>query len=450
MTHADVFKSEGDVNSSAHRRAWTERHINAETRQWLDADARVFLHQALSTPCLNALAGCEGSYLIDLEGRRYLDFHGNSVHQVGFANPRVIEAIVKQMQTLAFSPRRYTNIPAIELAQKLTSLAPGDLNRVLFAPSGAVVMSIALQLARAATGRHKTVSMWDSFHGATLDAISVGGEAFFRRGNGPLLPGCEHVPPADPRHCPFGCGAACNLKCADYIEYVLEKEGDVAAVVGETIRSAPFIPPPDYWKRVRAACDKHGALLILDEIPNGLGRTGRMFACEHYGVVPDILLLGKGLGGGIFPLAALLARDHLNVAADRALGHFTHEKSPVGAAAALATIQFIEDEKLVPRAAALGEKTLGRLRQMMERHSLIGDVRGLGLALGVELTRDRATMSRATDEADRVLHTCLENGLSFKVTMGSILSLSPPLTISDAEMDQALDILGRAIAQAEK
>jgi 4-aminobutyrate aminotransferase len=449
MTHKDVFKSEGDVNASSHRQAWAARNIDAATRELLEADARVFLHQALSTPCLNAVAACEGSYLIDLQGRRYLDFHGNSVHQVGFANPRVIEAMVKQMQSLAFSPRRYTNRPAVQLAEKLTSLAPRDLNRVLFAPSGAVVMSIALQLARAATGRHKTISMWDSFHGATLDCISVGGEAFFRRGNGPLLPGCEHVPPADPRHCPFGCGVACNLKCADYIEYVLEKEGDVAAVVGETIRSAPFIPPPDYWKRIRAACDKHGALLILDEIPNGLGRTGRMFACEHYDVVPDILLLGKGLGGGIFPLAAILAREHLNVAADRALGHFTHEKSPVGAAAALATLQYIEDEKLVQRAQTLGAETLTRLREMMSRHSLIGDVRGLGLALGVELTRDRATMARATDEAERVLYNCLDAGLSFKVTMGSTLTLYPPLTISDSEMASALQILESAIGKVE-
>ncbi len=450
MSHQDVFKSEGDVNASSHRQAWAERHLDPATRELLAADARVFLHQALSTPCLNAVAACEGSYLIDLQGRRYLDFHGNSVHQVGFANPRVIEAIVQQMQSLSFSPRRYTNRPAVELAQKLTALAPGDLNRVLFAPSGAVVMSIALQLARAATGRHKTISMWDSFHGATLDCISVGGEAFFRRGNGPLLPGCEHVPPPDPRHCPFTCGAACNLKCADYIEYVLEKEGDVAAVIGETIRSAPFIPPPDYWKRVRAACDRHGALLILDEIPNGLGRTGRMFACEHYDVVPDILLLGKGLGGGIFPLAAILARDHLNVAADRALGHFTHEKSPVGAVAALATIKFIEDQNLVHRAQTLGQQTLSRLRDMMTRHPLIGDVRGLGLALGVELVRDRATMQRATDEAEQVLYDCLENGLSFKITMGSLLSLSPPLTISDPEMSQALQTLESAIASVEK
>src|ERR1044072_2513067 len=200
------------------------------------------------------------------------------------------------------------------------------------------------------------ICMWDSFHGPLLDAISVGGEAMFRNQIGPLLPGCEHVPPPDHRHCPFRCGEACSLACADYLEYVLEKEGDVAAVIGETVRCTPFIPPPDYWTRIRAACDKHGALLILDEIPIGLGRPGRMFACEHYGVVPDLLVLGKGLGGGGFPLAALIGGvlfplgaltppDLLNLASGTALGHYTHKKTPVAGAAGLATLQVIEEEK---------------------------------------------------------------------------------------------------------
>jgi 4-aminobutyrate aminotransferase len=291
--------------------------------------------------------------------------------------------------------------------------------------------------------------MWDSFHGASLDAISVGGEAVFRRGIGPLLPGCEHVPPADNRHCPFKCGASCSLACADYVEYVLEKEGDVAAVIGETIRSIPFIPPPDYWKRIRAACDKYGALLILDEIPMGLGRTGRMFACQHYEVTPDILVLGKGLGGGIFPLAALLCRGALNVAQHTALGHYTHEKNPVACAAGMATLQVIEEEGLVERARALGQYAVDRLREMAQRHPLIGDIRGLGLILGVELLKDRTTLAPAADEAERVMYAALRRGLNFKVTMGNILTLTPALTLTQTEMDQALTILESAIEEVE-
>ncbi|MGH7322868.1 MAG: (R)-1-hydroxy-2-aminoethylphosphonate ammonia-lyase, partial [Candidatus Rokuibacteriota bacterium] len=435
------LSSEGDVNRSVHRAAWLRENIDAETRHWLDEDARYFLHQSLSTPCLDVVRGAHGIYLHDLQGRRIMDFHGNSAHQVGFGNPRVVEAIKTQIDLLPFCTRRYTNQTAILLARKLAELAPADLDKVLFAPGGTSAVGMAIKLARMATGRHKTISTWDSFHGASLDAISIGGEAIFRRDIGPLLPGTEHVPPPDPAHCPFRCGRACNLQCADYVEYVLDKEGDVAAVIAETVRSTPFIPPPEYWRKIRAACDRHGALLILDEIPTCLGRTGRMFACEHFDVVPDMLVIGKGLGGGVIPIAALIARRHLDLASDRALGHYTHEKNPIACAAALATIQCLEEDGLLDNARRMGEYTLQRLREMMARLSLIGDVRGLGLLLGMELVRDRATRERARDEAERVMYAALARGLSFKLTMGNIVTLTPPLTITREEMDGALDIL---------
>ncbi|HTL16199.1 MAG TPA: aspartate aminotransferase family protein [Patescibacteria group bacterium] len=444
------LKSEGDLNLTEQRFSWQTSHISPGTRKVLEADAAHFLHQSLSTPCLNVLKSAQGSWIEDLEGRRYLDFHGNNVHQVGFAHPKVVAAIKRQLDELSFCTRRYTCEPAIQLASRLGSLAPGDLKRVLFAPGGTSAIGMALKLARVATGRFKFVSMWEAFHGASLDAISVGGEAAFRQGIGPLLPGCEHVPPPDNRHCPFKCGQTCNLACADYVEYVLEREGDVAAVIAETVRCTPFIPPVDYWKRIRAACDKHGALLILDEIPIGLGRTGRMFAFEHFGIEPDILVLGKGLGGGIFPLAAIIAREALNVAGDKALGHYTHEKNPVACAAGLATLEVIEEEKLVERARDLGQHGLKRLWELASRHPLISDVRGLGLLLGVELLRDRKTLERATDEAERVMYLALQHGLNFKVTMGNILTLTPPLTISQSELDQAIDILDRCLCEVER
>jgi 4-aminobutyrate aminotransferase len=444
----DHLRSEGDINLSPARQTWSNKHIDDATRVMLDADSDVFLHQSLSSPCLNVLTGCEGVYLKDAQGRKILDFHGNNVHQVGFGHPRVVEAVARQMQKMSFCTRRYTNEVSIQLAQKLVSLAPGDLNRVLFAPGGTSAIGMALKLARAATGRHKTISMWDSFHGASLDAISIGGESIFRSGIGPLLPGCEHVPPPDHKHCPFRCGAACNLSCADYVEYVLEKEGDVAAVVAETVRSTPFIPPADYWTNIRRACDKHGALLILDEIPHCLGRTGRMFTFEHYGIVPDMVVIGKGLGGGIFPLAALIAREGLNQAMpEKALGHYTHEKNPVACAAALAAIEVIESEGLLENAIRQGSRAMGRMKSMASTHPMIGDVRGRGLLMGMELLRAKANGERAIQEAEAVMYACLERGLNFKITMGNILTLTPPLTISDAEMDQALDILEESLTE---
>jgi 4-aminobutyrate aminotransferase len=405
------------------------------------------MHQALSTPCLDVLKSCDGIYIEDLQGHRFMDFHGNNVHQVGFRNRRVIEAIQAQMEVLPFCTRRYTNIPAIQLAKKLAELAPGDLNRVLFAPGGTTAIGIALKLARAATGRFKTISMWDSFHGASLDAISIGGESIFRSGAGPLLPGTEHVPPPDTYRCVWGCGGECSLKCADYVEYVLEKEGDVGAVIAETVRSTSLVPPSGYWEAIRAACDKHGALLILDEIPHALGRTGKMFTCEHYNVVPDMLVIGKGLGGGIFPLAALIAREHLNLAPKQALGHYTHEKNPVACAAALATIESIQQDGLLENAEKVGSYALGRLRSMMREHTVIGEVRGLGLLLGMELVKDRVTREPAADDAERVMYSALRKGLSFKVTMGNIITLTPPLTITMAEMSTGLDILKTSLSE---
>lgn len=441
------LKSEGDLNTTPHRKAWAEANINAKTAGWLAEDEKYFLHQSLSTPCLNVLETCEGIYIQDIQGRRYMDFHGNSVHQVGFRNQRVVKAIQSQLETLPFCTRRYTNIPAIQLARKLSELAPGNLNKVLFAPGGTEAIGMAMKLARVATGRFKTISMWDSFHGASLDAISVGGEAMFRNGIGPLLPGAEHVPPPDPVHCPWECGTECSLKCANYLEYVLEKEGDVGAVIAEPVRSTPYIPPVEYWRKVRQACDRHGALLILDEIPNCLGRTGKMFACEHYGIVPDMLVLGKGLGGGIFPLAALIAREDLDVMADRALGHYTHEKNPVACAAGLATLECIQEDGLLENAARMGSSALQKLKAMQENFPIIGSARGLGLLLGVELIRHGPPRSRAVEEAEQVMYSALVRGLSFKLTMGNIITLAPPLTITQDQMDKALEILRQCFGE---
>ena len=446
----DRLRSEGELNISPRRQAWRQEQLDESTNYWLEEDTKYFLHQSLSTPCLDVLARCKGAWLEDLQGKRFLDFHGNSVHQVGFGHPHVIQAIREQMETLPFCTRRYTNIPAIKLARKLTQLAPGSLGKVLFAPGGTGAVGIALKLARMATGRFKTLSMWDSFHGGSLDTISVGGEAFFRQDIGPLLPGTEHVPPPDAQHCPWDCRGTCNLKCAEYVDYVLEKEGDIGAVIAETVRSTPFIPPRDYWKIIREACDRHGALLILDEIPHCLGRTGKMFTCEHYDIVPDMLVIGKGLGGGIIPLAALIVRENLDVAPDRALGHYTHEKNPVACAAALATIEVIEKENLIENARDLGDYALGRMQVMKQKHAIIGDVRGLGLLMGMELVKDGKNRERPMDLAEEVMYKALARGLSFKLSMGNILTLTPPLTLTRDEMDQAVDILDTCLTEVER
>ncbi len=436
--------SEGDVNLSAARKVWLAR-LDLETRALLDADAEAFLHQSLSTPCLDVVDRAEGAELITASGRRVLDFHGNSVHQVGYGHPKVVAAIKETLDVLPFSPRRFTNRPAIALARRLTALAPMQPAKVLVAPSGAAAIGMALKLARLVTGRHKTLSMWDSFHGANLDAISIGGEPIFRKGVGPLLPGSEHVPPLDQAERFYGADGHAFERLADHIDYVLGLEGDVAAFIAEPIRWTTIFPPPaDFWPRVRASCDRHGTLLIFDEIPSCLGRTGRMFACENFGVAPDILAIGKGLGGGIMPMAAMIARADLDVAAEGALGHYTHEKSPLGSAAALATLDVIDEEGLLERANDLGRDGLDRLAELAERQAGMGAVRGIGLSLAVESAGDSAEQARARAEA--VLYASLDRGLSFKIGGGNVLTLCPPLTIARDDFDRGFDILEAAFA----
>jgi len=450
--------SEGDSNLSPARRDWAERRLGGAGRDLVEKDAGLFLHQVLSSPCLNAVKRAEGIWIEDIAGNRYMDFHGNNVHHIGYGHPRLIEAVTAQMHDLSFAPRRFTNEPAVALAAKLVEIAPAGLDRVLFSTGGSDANEMALKLARAATGRFKTLSFWDSFHGAGFGAIGVGGEALFRSGPiGPLMPGDAHVPPFCCYRCPYGHAErdggpdldVCKMACADMVRYVLEKEGDVAAVIAEPVRSVPYLPPPGFWQAVRRACDDHGALLIFDDIPSGLGKTGKMFSCDHFGVVPDIMTLGKALGGGMLPIAAMIARSDLDVLGDRALGHYTHEKNPVTARAALTTIEIIESEGLVENAARLGVHALDRLQEMKTRHPLIGDVRGLGLVIGVELVEDRAAKTPANSAADRILYRALERGLSFKTTMGCVLSLTPPLCVSMAEMDRALDVLEACIAEEE-
>lgn len=446
-----IPQSEGDTNRTVSREAWQAAALDDADLRLLKRDSEAFLHQSLSTPCLNVLAAAEGCEIIDRQGRRYLDFHGNSVHQVGYRHPRVVQAVREQLETLPFCPRRYTNEPVVRLAEALGAEAPGELSKVLLAPGGASAVGIAIKLARVATGRSKILSMWDAFHGASLECASVGGEALFRERVGPLMAGVEHVPPAAPYRCAMGCGGTCTMACANYVEYVLERERDVAALIAEPIRCTMVVVPPEgYWRRIREICDRKGVLLIFDEIPTCLGRTGDMFASQTVGVTPDILVLGKGLGGAVLPQAAVLARRDLDVAGELALGHYTHEKSPLGAAAALAVLEVIHEEGLLARSRALGAMALERFRSLARDVPLIGDVRGAGLLLGVELVTDRAAKTPAMGPAEEVLYACLEEGVSFKVSSGNVLTLTPPLVISDAQMERALDVIERAIRRAAR
>ena len=435
--------TEGDINLTSARIDWLETSVDEKTKVLLEKDARYFFHQALSTPCLDVLNDCNDASITSVSGKKYYDFHGNNVHQIGYSNPKLIENITAQLQRLSFSPRRFTNEPAINFAEKLASLCPGSLNRILLTPNGSSAVGIALKLARAITKKFKVVSFWDSFHGASLDAISVGGESVFREYMGPLLPGIERIPPPITYR---GIFENNENKCLEYLEYVFAKEGGIGAFIVETIRNTDVqIPSKHFWKEARNLCNKYGVVLILDEIPIALGRTGKMFAFEHYDIEPDILCLGKGLGGGIFPQAAIITRDEYNVFGSISLGHYTHEKSPIGSIAGLTTIQFIEENNLLEKVTADAIYMESELKRFEVKFPLIGAVRGIGLLWGIELVKDRVTKEKAIGEAEKVMYACLKRGLSFKVSAGNVLQLSPALTISREELKEALQILEESL-----
>ncbi|MGR5108716.1 aspartate aminotransferase family protein [Vibrio jasicida] len=445
------FRSEGDVNTTPARQAWSASMDDERTQALLKRDSEVFLHQAMSTPCLDTLEAAEGIYIQDATGKKYMDFHGNNVHQLGYGHPHVIKRVQEQIAKLPFSPRRFTNETAIECAEKLTQICGGELNRVLFAPGGTSAVGMALKLARHITGNYKVVSLWDSFHGASLDAISVGGEACFRQGMGPLMAGVERIPPAVSYRGAFPVADGSDVHYADYLEYVIEKEGGVGAFIAEAVRNTDVqVPSRAYWKRIREICDKHNVMLIIDDIPNGMGRSGEWFTYQAYDIEPDMLCIGKGLGGGLVPIAAMVTKDKYNTAEQISMGHYTHEKSPIGCAAALATMEAIEQDGLLDKAKADSQFMREKLLEMKAKYPVIGDVRGIGMLWGIELVTDHESKARAYDEAEAVLYQCLNNGVSFKVSQGNVIQLSPPLIITREQLTEALAIFEEAIAKVCK
>ena len=430
---------EGDINISASRDKWRAGITDQETRLLLQRDEKVFFHQSLSTPCLDVIQTSNGSKLINRQGFEYLDFHGNNLHQAGFANPFIVERIKQQLDICTFSTRRFTNETAILCAERITSLLPPPLKRILFAPGGTSAVGMALKLARVITGKYKVISYYDSFHGASLDAIAAGGEKAFKDQIGPLMPGTICIPPPLAKEGFF----KDEMRCADYFEYVAQKEGDIGAFIAEPLRNTDVqIPSKSYWQRIRGICDKYGIILILDEIPLAFGRTGKMFAFEHFDIQPDIICLGKALGGGMFPFAAMVAREEYNVAPNISIGHYTHEKSPLGAAACLATLDFLETHQIIRKVKEDESFMRASLAELAKKYPIISQIRGIGLLWGIELTRNEQP---AIAEAEKIMYKCLQLGLSFKVSKGNVITLAPALTISREELERAIKILDDAM-----
>lgn len=447
-----ICKKQGDINQSIYREKYWKNNLGKEGEYWFNEDKKYFLHQALSTPVLNILSKTEGIWLYDLNGKKYIDMHGNGVHNAGFSNPKVIEAVKKQLDDkLCFSPRRYSNIPAVKLAKKMAEITPPGLERSLFCPGGAEAIEMAVSLAKHVTGNYRTISFWDSFHGATYQSASIGGEEHFKGGYGPMVPGAFKVEFPNYYRNPWGFENPEQVddECLRQMKILFEKEGGIAAIIGEPISATPVVPSKNYWEKVKELAAGYDALLIFDEVIEGFGRTGKMFACEHF-VTPDILVFGKSFGGGIVPFAGMITRDEYNSLASRSIGHFTHEKSPLCCSAALAEIETLIDEKIVENSMEVGNFAMARLNELKEKHAIIGNVAGTGCHIGIDLVKDRSTKERAFSEAEILMYKCMEKGVAFKIIEGNVITLRPSLVITKDEMDWAISIIDEAMTELEK
>ncbi len=432
-----------------------------------DLDREYVLHSWSVQSQISPLpvAGAEGRYFWDYEGKRYLDFCSQLVNlNLGHQHPAVVEAIVEQAKTLCTIAPSLANDKRSELASLLAELTPGDLKMSFFTNGGAEANENAIKLARWYTGRHKIIARYRSYHGATAGAVTLTGDP--RRWPAePGLPGVVHMLDPYTYRCPAGHPDPCPV-CAGgpHLEEILQYEGPhtVAAVILETVTGTNgiIVPPDGYLRSVREVCDRHGILLILDEVMAGFGRTGRWFACDHWDVTPDIMTVAKGINSGYVPLGAMVVSAPIaEWLQDKYLaGGLTYSGHPLACAAGVASIRVFREEKIVENAAAMGDVLAAELPKLAARHASIGDVRGLGLFWGVELVRDRATREplvpfNASGEANtpmaRLGKAAMERGL-FLMTHFNVVMVCPPLTITREELGEGLAMLDEVLAVADE
>ena len=403
------------------------------------------------------VVSAKGTRIQAADGKEYLDcFSGISVVNAGHGHPKIVAAAHAQMEKLIHCGTYvYYNEPAGRLAKRLSEITPGNLKKSFLCNSGAEAIEGALRLAKQFTGKHEMIALTYGFHGRTNATLSITGNRGRKKRGGPYLPGVAFAPAPYFYRCPFGSKSEeeCGAKSAEALRDVLryQTSGDVATFVAEPVmgEGGILVPPKNYFALVKKILDEEGILFIADEVQSGFGRTGRLFAIEHYGVLPDIMAMAKGIAGG-FPLGAFIARPDVSEAFSPGDHLSTFGGNPVCCAAALANIEVLIEERLPENAQARGAQLLTALRNIKERHPLIGDVRGLGLMIGVELVKDSAK-TPASQEAVAVRKLCRESGILVGVggTFGNVVRIQPPLCMSEAEAAQVTEIFGKVISQVK-
>lgn len=443
MTTADL----GDVGSATATHEETiEKYRRYVTTSFVASIEPVVVHKA------------KGATIQDADGSEYLDcFAGISVVNAGHRHPRVLDAVREQLEHVLHAGTYIYHVPVVaDLAEKLAKITPGNLTKTFFGNSGAEGIETAVRLAKAYTGRHEIISLTHSFHGRTAGTLSLTGNKARKTRGGPYLSGVAFAPAPYVYRNPFNTDdpEVVAERCAEMVEWAItyQSSGDVAAFIAEPVmgEGGILVPPASYFPRVKEILDHHGILFIADEVQSGFCRTGKMFAVEHFSVVPDIMVMAKGIADG-FPLSATIARDEIADCLRPGEHLSTFGGNPVSCAAALANIAVLEEEQLPTEATRKGDRTMSRLQELAERHLLIGDVRGMGLMIGAELVTDRESKTPASKQAVEVRRLCREAGVLIGVggQSGNVLRIQPPLVISDEQLDHAIYAIDRALTAVQ-
>ncbi len=430
----------------------------SDTQAIIELGKRSLIHDpAEGDPSKITLVRAKGSLVWDDQGREYLDFTSQAwSNNLGANDPRVIEAAIAQLRELTHARPNFNSMPLLRLAAKLREISPGDLNRFGFCLHGSLAAEMAIKLAfKNRPGRHSLIVLQDGYHGRSITTLA----ASWPHPNNPFLPiqpRFTRVPHPDPYRPRMGMTVEADSQlCLQLLDDTIRKgvDGGVAAIMLEPVlgNGGHVVLPKSFLAGVREVCDRHDIILIWDEIQTGFGRTGRMFASDLYGVVPDIMTFGKGIGGG-FPLAGIMASERLTGFAAGEDG-LTFGSFPIALAAALVTIDAIIDGDLCQNAHDMGVYATERLRKMAERRKLIGDVRGPGLFCSVELVKDRHTKEPAAKAAAEVYKRALRKGVLFGESLyaglGNLIKIKPPLDITRAQMTTALDVLDGVLGEIE-
>ncbi len=451
-----------------------EEKISETTLREYYEDARRYLLKpwySRTEPTYEPLiVGGEGAYFFDAYGKRYLDFLSQLFNvNLGIANKKVVDAVKTQVGKVNYTKNTFLNYPKIELAKKLAEVTGENLTRTFFSNSGTEANEAAFKISRFYTGRTKIIGLWNAYHGSTYASMSAGGVASNRNPFEPLVPGFYHIPAPYCYRCPFNLEyPECGVRCAKFLEDTIKFHGGdtVAAFIADpvVVSAGVLVPPNEYWPIIREICDRYGVLMILDEVITGCGRTGKLFAHEHWGIFPDVLTLAKGISNACVPLGATIIHNKIAdfFTETKQFPHgFTYSGHALACAAGLAAINSYIDDDISANAEKMGVYLLDELEGIKDRHSTVGDVRGIGLIECIEFVRDKESKEpfvakdpNAPMEERPIVSIsdgCLQDGLLLMPTMsGSMLRISPPLIIGEEEVDTAVDILEKQITITEK